>query len=164
VVRKPREIKRIEFSIDELTSVVASMEGLAVAGDGWINLLPKINDDDERPSVLGFFTLFSGGGTGVTMCTWIPASRERRGRNQPSIGITHATGRRVVAQLGLLGFPVPATWFVEQDHPRRGLVMRVPADEPNEEVLTWALRATEVLSVAGPIRAWWADMYLPTPS
>jgi hypothetical protein len=163
VVRKPREVKRIDFSVDELTTVIASMEGLAVAGDGWINLLPKINDDDERPPPLGFYALFSGGGTSVTVCTWVPANREHRGRNQPSIGITHATGRRVVAQLGSLGLPVPATWFVEQDHPRRGLVIRVPADAPNEEVLTWVLRATEVLRAAGPIRGWWADIYLPAP-
>jgi len=164
VARRLRQIERVEFSLDELRRLVASMARLAEAGDGWINLIPRIGDEDERPTSLGFFTLFGGGATGVTMCTWIPGSRQRRRDRQPSLGITHVTGRRAVAQLRSLAVPIPETWLVEQDHPRRGLILRLPCDEPHEEVLVWALRAVSALSGPRPIRGWRADIYLPAAS
>ena len=139
------------------------MNRLAGAEDGWINLVPRIADIDERPTSLRLFTLFSGNGTGVTMCTWVPGSHDRRGRTQPSLGITHVTGRRVVAELRALEVPVSETWIVEQDHPRRGLVLRVPLDEPNEAVLAWSMCAVAALA-SGPIRRWQADIHLPATS
>jgi len=154
----------VEFSVDELTQIVACMERLAIAGDGWINLIPRIADDDERPTSIGFFTLFGGGGTGVTMCTWIPGSHDHRARIQPSLGITHATGHRAAAELHSLAVPVPETWLVEQDHPSRGLILRVPSDEPHEQVLVWALRAVDALRTSPPIRGWRGDIYLPATS
>jgi hypothetical protein len=164
VARKLREIERVEFSLDDLTQVVACMERLADAGDGWINLVPRITDEDERPTSLGFFTLFGGGGPGVTMATWIPASHDHRGRIQPSLGITQVTGHRAAAELHSLAVPIPETWLVEQDHPNRGLILRVPSDEPHEQVLVWALRAVAALSTPPPIKKWQADIYLPVAS
>jgi len=161
VARKLRQIERVEFSVHELTQLVACMARLAGAGDGWINLIPRIADDDERPTTLGFLALFGGGGIGVTMCTWIPGSLDRRGRIQASLGITHLTGQRAAGRLGSLAVAIPETWLVEQDHPRRGLILRVPSDEPHEQVLVWALRAVGALSAPRPIRRWQADIYLP---
>jgi hypothetical protein len=154
----------VEFSGDKAAQIVAWMERLADAGDGWINVIPELNEDDERPTSLGFFTLFGGGGLGVTMCTWIPAAPDDHGGTHSSLGITHLTGQRAFARLTSLGVPVPGPWIVEQDHPRRGLVIRVPADEPHGEVLMWAMRAAAALSAPLRIRGWRADIYLPTPS
>jgi len=136
----------------------------ADAEDGWINLIPRITDDDERPTYLGFFAMFGGGGMGVTMCTWIPAGQEHRGHVLASLGITHGTGQRAAAKLDSLAVPIPETWRVEQDHPRRGLILRVPSDEPHEQVLVWALQAVGVLSAPRDIRRWRADIYNPTAS
>ncbi len=163
VSRKQRQIERVVFRVDELEKVVACMARLSSAEDGWINLIPRINNDDERPTSLRFFTLFSGGATGDTMCTWIPGSHNRRGVVQPSLGIAHVTGHRVFAGLHSLGVPIPPTWIVDQDHPRRGLVLRVPSDEPDEQVLTWALAAAGAL-IERPMRGWRADVYLPVNS
>jgi hypothetical protein len=141
------------------------MERLAAAADGWINLAPRFTDDDDeddRPTSIGFLTLVGGGSLGVTMSTWIPEITNRRRRVQPSLGIAHVTGHRAIAQLVALAVPVPDTWRVEQDHPRRGLVLRLPSDESNEHVLVWALRAVGALSAPRPIRDWRADVYLPT--
>ena len=154
----------MKFNVDELSLVVVRMERLAGAGEGWINLIPRIADYDERPTSLGFFTLLSGGGTGVTMCTWIPGCHDRRGTTWTSLGIAHVTGHRVFAELHSLAVPIPETWLVEQDHPRRGLVFRVPADEPHQDVLVWALRAVGALISSTPIREWRADIYLPAAS
>jgi len=161
VARKVRQIERVEFSAEEPTQIVACMEQLADAGDGWINLLPKIPSDDERPTSLGFLTLVGGGALGFTMCTWIPARHDDRRHKYSSLGVTHLTGRRAAAELRSSAVPIPATWFVEQDHRRRGLVLRVPPDEPHELVLAWALRAADALSPPRPDRTWRADIYLP---
>jgi hypothetical protein len=165
VLRTPHQIHRIDFRTD-LTPIVARMDHLANAGDGWINLIPKTSDDDddERSTSLGFFALFSGGGIGVTMATWIPGSESGRGRELPSLGISHLTCRRAIAQLFAQSVLIPDTWRVEQDHPRRGLVVRIPADEPLHQVLMWALGAVEVLMGPRPILGWRADVYLPLPS
>jgi hypothetical protein len=56
---------------------------------------------------------------------------------------------------------VPEGWTVEQDHPRRGLVLRPPLDAALAGVLSWTLRAVSALSVTQPSRGWRADVYLP---
>jgi hypothetical protein len=138
------------------------MTELAVAGDGWINLVPRMSeDDDEKPTSLGFLTLFGGGGSGLTMCTWIPAAKDHAPQPRSSLGIAHVTGHRAVTELAERSTAVPATWVVEQDHPFRGLVVRIPVAEPNEAVVTWALRAVGALGTPRPIRGWRADVYLP---
>ncbi len=161
MARKLRQIERLAFRADEPAQIIEYMKRLADAGDGWINLLPNVSSDDERPTSLGFLTLVGGGALGVTMCTWIPASHNDRRRTHSSLGIAHLTAHRAAAQLASSAVPIPATWFVEQDHRRRGLVMRVPSDEPHGQVLEWALRAADALSPPRPERTWRADVYLP---
>jgi hypothetical protein len=138
------------------------MAQLAVAGDGWINLIPRMSeDDDDKPTSLGFLTLFGGGGPGMTMCTWIPGPRDHTAPTPSSLGIAHVTGHRAVTELASRNTAVPQTWVVEQDHPFRGLVLRIPIEESNERVVTWALRAVRALGTPRPIRGWRADIYLP---
>lgn len=165
MARKLRGIEQIKFSPDELTRIVAWMTRLTAAEDGWINLVPRLSDDDddddERPTSLGFFALLGGGAIGITMGTWIPPSHHpRRGLVWPSLGISQVTGRRAVAELNSLALPVPETWRIEQDHPRRGLILRLPPGEAPEKVLAWALRAV-ALCTYRPIATWRADVHLP---
>jgi hypothetical protein len=154
----------VNFAADDVSAVVEWMPRLAGADDGWINPVPRTTRDDERPTALGFFALFSGGGSGVTMCTWIPGGAGRRGPSGPSLGITHVIGRRAVAELLALEIPIPESWSVEQDHPRRGLIVRLPSEEDHGSVLEWALRAAAALSGPDPIRRWRADIHLPIKS
>jgi hypothetical protein len=161
VARKLRQIERVEFTATEHSRLDVFMSRLADAEDGWINLIPKITDVEEKPTSLGFFTLIGGGGTGVTMCTWIPGSHDQGDHDRTSLGITHVTGRRAAAELVALGHPIPESWLVEQDHPRRGLVLTIPSGEPHEKVLSWALRAVGALSAPRQIARWRADVYLP---
>jgi len=155
----------VTFSPTELTEIVRAMAQLDQAGDGWINLIPTIARDDERSTSLSFYTLLSGGGSKITMGTWTPPSSDRSKHPEPRLGITHLTGRRAVAELQALSVPVPGGWFVEQDHRRRGIVMRVPPGEPHEQVLAWALRAVRALSPPSQAFVGWrADIYLPISS
>jgi hypothetical protein len=145
-----------------MDTVTDRMAQLAVAGDGWINLVPRMSEeDDDKPTSLGFMTLFGGGGPGVTMCTWIPAARGQGTATRSSLGIAHVTGHRAVAELAGRSTAVPENWVVEQDHPFRGLVLRIPTEESDERIVTWALRAVRALGTPRPIRGWRADIYLP---
>jgi hypothetical protein len=110
---------------------------------------------------LGFFALFGGGSIGVTMCTWIPGSAAHHGNPLPSLGITHNQSRRVYAELQSGVAVIPDGWQVEQDHPRRGLIIRIPLDEPNGKVLAWGLRAVAALSTSTAPFRWHANVYLP---
>jgi hypothetical protein len=161
VPRKLREVKRLRFYTDALEPVVAFMDQLVDAEDGWINLVPPRENGEEPPTDLRFSALFSGGGTGITMITWIPNRSSRRRAVGQTLGITHRIGHRAVATLAAGGAGVPAAWKVEQDHPRRGLLVHPPAHEATEPVLTWALRAVDVLEAPRRLTSWWADVHLP---
>jgi len=156
-----RHVERLEFSSDATSEVVAYMAELTNAGDGWINLLPKLTEDDES-TTLGFFTLLGGGSTGVTMCTWIPDHRDGRSQGTARVGITHNLGHRARGHLQSLAIPIPESWRIEQDHAKRGLVLQVPDGEPLDRVLAWAIRAVGGLSPANHNTRWRAEVYLPT--
>ena len=152
----PHRIERLYFSSAAPTSLLERMEELAAAADGWINVLPKPDDDRAIRTSLGFLALLGGGASGLTMWTWIPRDQSRRDRLTTRLGISHVKRCRAATIVP----PVPLGWRVEQDHPRRGLVLAVPPEEAHAAVATWALRATEALS-ARPVIAWRADVYLP---
>lgn len=138
------------------------MAMFASAGDGWVNLVPKPPDDETSTSTsLGFFAMFNGAGPPITMCTWLPPGRDRRAREQTRLGITHTSGQRALPQLLAVAIAVPERWEVAQDHPRRGLVLHVPCDEPHTRVLAWALRAGAALSPARRVELWRAEVYFP---
>lgn len=162
VARRPRQQKTVFFRADDLTPVTNWMAELAIAEDGWVNMVPRMSDDeDDQPTSLGFLTLFGGGGAGLTMCTWIPGRRDQTLRSPSSLGIAHVTGHRAVAELASRNTAVPESWVVEQDHPFRGLVLRVPSEESHEVVASWALRAVRALGTPRAIRGWRADIFLP---
>lgn len=142
--------------------VVACMTQLAGARDGWINLLPAIVDDEDAPKVpTGLSALFGRWNPGITMCTWVPAGEDRRGRDPTRLGIVHACGRFATARLRSQDLAVPATWFVEQNHPERGLVLRVPSDTLHEALLDWALRAGRALCTVRLTGKWQAEVHFP---
>jgi len=164
VARKLRQVERLRFGPDDPRTVVSQMDRLAAAHDGWINLVPWTAGEEEPETSLGFFTLLGGDRANVTMCTWIPAKDEGRAQGMEHLGITHGAGSRARAELSSQGIALGASWFVEQDHPRRGLVVRIPAGEPHAELLGWTLRAVAALSGPVPPPRWIAEVHLPTSS
>lgn len=158
-------IEQVRFGPDDPSRVVAAMTRIAAAAEGWVNLLPILAGEDaeadgDRPTALRFMTLFSGGGPGLTMGTWVPAAPGQRGRERASLGLSHRAGRRAVAELAARSVAVPEGWVVEQDHPRRGLVLRPSPEASPDAVLSFALRALAALAPAG-VRSWRADIHLP---
>jgi hypothetical protein len=78
----------------------------------------------------------------------------RKDVERDSLGIQHSTGPKVVARLASLDLPLPQGWRWQQDHPRRGLVVRVPADVAHAVQLDWLLRAGAALSIV-PLTGEW---------
>lgn len=156
-----RPVEHIEFTPADTSAVVGRMATLRAAADGWINLLPGVDDAEVAPpSAQGpLASMFGTGRTDLSMATWMPAHPGRRA-TPASLGIMHATGR-AVPLLRQAGLEVPVGWRVRQDHVRRGLVLEVPEDADDTEVLSWSLRATATLCPMPTTGSWQADVHLP---
>lgn len=153
----------IEFRPEGPEQVLEWMDRLSAAGDGWINLLPGVDEDEaEEPTSPGAFAaLFGPSQAPVTMCTWMPARPGRRGSEEVTVGIMHPRGRFAVRQLEELGIPLPGGWRVRQDHARRGLIVLAPRQASHASVLGWALRAGAALAMVPLTGSWQARVYQP---
>lgn len=151
--------QELEFRPEDPGVVVAHMERLSARHHGWLNLQPGIRDEDAPPPPTSLGLIFAVSTHEVPVCTWVPGRVGRHGVEPDSIGIEHATGTRVVARLAGLDVPVPEGWRWTQDHPRRGLVLRVPAGTPCAEQLAWLLRAGTALSAVPLTGDWRALVY-----
>ncbi|HEY3943315.1 MAG TPA: hypothetical protein VGL60_12655 [Acidimicrobiales bacterium] len=168
-----------EFRADEPSPILARMDLLGRARDGWINLVPSIEpggpEDSEPPAGPGQgprITLAAVLGSptppAIPLCTWMP-SPPGRGRGSAggaggsSIGILHARGRPVMPLLRAEGLDPPGSWRVRQDHQRRGLVVLVPAAAEPSEILAWTCRAGGLLCDVRPTGWWVATVFAPHP-
>ena len=150
----------LEADWNGLGPVVARMDELADRQAGWVNLQPGIDPEDAPPASPGLFGVFSGRGPIVPVATWTAPAAGRRGPPEAEqVGIQHPAGGRAAAVLAEGGLPVPDGWRVLQDHPRRGLVVAVPAGTRHEVVLDWLLRATARLSAVPVTGRWRATVH-----
>ena len=124
----------------------------ASPGTGWINFDAGVDKDVPVPSRSLLGNVLAARGPDLPHCSWVPEA------NAPtSIGIQHASGTRALARLANAGMPLPAGWQRLQDHPRRGLVLAVPASaapDDLDELLVWLLRAGHELSTV-PLNGYW---------
>lgn len=148
------------FSPEEPRAVVAAMDRLGADHAGWINLVPEVRDEDVPPEPVGLGTLFSGTIHEIPICTWAPGKVGRKGVEKDSLGVQHNRGTKIVARLATLGVALPAGWRWQQDHPRRGLVVRPPIDLSHGDQLTWLLEAGTVLSTV-PLTGLWEARVRP---
>jgi hypothetical protein len=156
----PGSPERFEFDGGDPSRVVARLEALVAARQGWCNLLPGVvdEDDDRRPTVqMPLAAMFGTRTTGVAMGT-IMAPHGRRS-SFLTVGLLHPRGRRVVAQLAELGFPLGTGWRVTQDHARRGLVVEVPADQDLEALVRWLVGAGAAVCTVPLTGAWQAEVH-----
>lgn len=136
------------------------MQRLRAAGDGWVNLVPGVPQDEvEEPTRTIFSALFGTASPPVTMATWEPPRPHRHGH--VTVGIMHPRGRFAVRQLATAGVEVPPGWRVRQDHGRHGLVVYPAPHAPDHQVLDWTLRGAAALSMVPLTGTWRVRVYLP---
>jgi hypothetical protein len=156
--------EQIEFAPDRLGPVLAHMATMTAASSGWINICPII-EAEHVPPPPGVLSIFGGSIHKVPTGTWMPGKVERSGSvGATRIGLQHSGGPRVVAQLRDLGLALPEGWRVVQDHPRRGLVAKLPAGADDAAVLDWLIRAAGTLCAVPHTGRWRAEIYEQTRS
>jgi hypothetical protein len=156
--------EEIEFLPDQLGPVLDRMAAVTAAGSGWINIRPII-DAEHQPPAPGPLAIFGGSIHKVPTATWMPGKLERSGSiSATRIGLQHSGGPRLAAQLRELGLPLPQGWRVVQDHPRRGLVAKLPDGADDAEVLGWLIRAAGTLCAVPSTGRWRAEVFEATRS
>jgi hypothetical protein len=159
--RTQRSVDRFEFDPADLSRLIEATAWLAAHRDGWMNLLPGVDTPAEPVESPGLFSIFGSAQQPVSMCTWMPPGRGRHALDEVTVGIMHGRGRRVVPDLEAAGFSVPPGWRVWGDHPRRGLVVRIPTTAPDRDVIAWAIGATGLLCGLPTTGSWQAEIYQP---
>ena len=141
----------VEFRLGELDEVVATMTELG-DGSGWLVLQPAF-DAEDAPRRVPSAGMFTGKPLAIApVCTWVPGERTRNGIEHVALGVEHAARRKVADRVD-----VPEGWVVQQDNPRRGLVVAVPPAAPHREVLTWLRDAAGTLTVV-PLNGEWSSL------
>ncbi|MCU1379418.1 MAG: hypothetical protein JWN29_2401 [Acidimicrobiales bacterium] len=133
----------VRFTSDDVGPVLAALDPR-----GWVNLQPDVEDAPPPPPPGWFGSVFSNRGPALPLATWYPGER--------SAGIEHNTGPKLASRID-----VPVGWRVTQDHPRRGLVVRVPAEIADAEVLRWLVDLGEALSAVPTSGQWIAEIHTP---
>jgi hypothetical protein len=150
----------IEFHQDARSPVVTRMVVMAGARKGWVNFTPGLDVDVPPPDRSAMSALFGNKGPEVPLATWSPGD----GRREPAtVGIQHAQGPRVLAQLSDQGIELPEQWRKLQDHPKRGLVCALPQSgnaEQLDETVAWLLGATGKLCRVRRTGEWRALCFL----
>ena len=157
-----RQKKTIEFTPPDVDAVAYELRALRSAADGWINLMPGIDEDasDVHPRA-GLFAFFGNTAAPVTMTTVMPPKKDRTDTEGLTVGIMHPTGGHAVERLAEAGVSVPDGWVVRQDHARRGLLLRTPVAVEEADVVGWSVRAGAALCRADMTGRWRAVVYLP---
>jgi hypothetical protein len=155
---RPGPVESFEFSPAEPGVVLAHMDRLSAVHQGWINFNPGVREEDVPAPPGAFGALFGSNIHDIPICTWVPGAMGRKGAERDSLGIQHSAGTKVVAHLATLGLPLPTGWRWQQDHPRRGLVVRVPTDVSHAVQLDWLLRAGAALTIVPLTGEWEAQV------
>jgi len=95
----------------------------------FINISPGVDADDVPPRS-SLTHLLGNRGPTVPLATWTPGE----------IGVQHMAGQRVTRFLAERGLPVPDDWYVVDEHPKRGLVLKTYASSP-ADTLGWLVEA-----------------------
>ncbi len=151
--------EQLEFEVGEYAGVAGRISEREAAGSGWVNLRPVIAEED-LPEPPGFFAIFGNSAHRVPTGTWVAGKRLPDGTAKRStVGLQHSTGPRVARRLAELGLPLPEGWTVVQDHPRRGLVAKLPEGASSLVTVEWLVRAGTVVCAVPVTGRWSADVH-----
>lgn len=118
-----------------------------VDGAVFINISPGVDASDVPPrSALAH--LVGNRGPTVPFATWTPGE----------IGIQHMAGQKVSAFLAERGVPVPDDWYIADESPKRGLVLKTYRSPP-ADTLRWLVAASRALCPLEIVYPWQAVVH-----
>ena len=118
----------VELPDGDITPLLEHVDGAV-----FINISPGVDVHDVPPrSALAH--LLGNRGPTVPLATWTPGE----------IGVQHMFGTRVTRYLAEHGCAVPEDWYVVDESPKRGLVVRT-YESPPEQALRWLVDACRLL-------------------
>jgi hypothetical protein len=157
-VARPPEL--FEFDPAAPAGVLGCIRELQESRAGWINMQPRVDEEDVPSTSTGLLGWISAKGPTVPEATWVPGERKRHGATAAdSIGLRHGGGPRARVALAEAGCPVPARWRILSDHSKRGLVIELPDGADPRQVLDWLISAARVLSPIDLPQRWIAEVH-----
>jgi hypothetical protein len=157
------DVDSFEFTPPAFDRVTGYLHHLTEAGQGWINLLPGVDaDEDERQTTPpGLFSLFSNRQPPVTMATLVPPGRPGgppRGHRRPAAP-DRRQGRGPVGR-GRCRH-ARRTGGCARTTPGVGWSCWPPHGAPEADIIGWAIRAGTALCRKEMTGEWQAVVYLP---
>lgn len=144
---------RFGFRRDDPSLLVDAVRRSVEAGRGWVNAAPVV--DDAPAGARGPASWFSARGPAVPTVTFVAG---RAGRPH-QLGIEHGSGNGAITRLRDAGVALPPGARRRADHPRRGLVVEVPAGCDPVDVVRFLLDAADLLGVVPTDGRWEATHY-----
>lgn len=147
----------VELLRSQPEGLLVVMRQLAAERDGWVNLQAVVDEDetpDAPPARAGLFAFASGRGPTVPVSSWVPGETTRRGQDPDSVGIQHGSGPKALRRLLQAGVVPPEGSSMLSDHPRRGLVLRLPPATDPATVLAFVFAASDVLAAFALPETW----------
>lgn len=145
----------VHFRTDDLHEVIAEIDGIAERANGreWVTISPWV-DPENLPVVSLLRRMFTARGSRVPEATWVPA----HDREPAQVGLLHPTGPGAFERLAELGVRAPSSWIKISDHSKRGLLLAVHPDSSAEDVLAFAIAASEALAAVPTDDRWVAQV------
>lgn len=134
------------FDAHDLASAVALFDRVLEQPGRWANLTFEPIEDEDAPQESPLFGLFAARGPANPLATLMTPKKD--GGYLLDVGLQHRAGTKAASQLRDAELFGPKTARVVQDHPRRGLVLRWPADETTTTLAEWLFPAMRELSRA----------------
>ncbi len=143
---------RLYFNEDTRDALMA-LDAVA-DGRGWVNVLPRVTNDDLPDIHVNFIGWTNHGIPVATFLTVAPRNSEA----QPSsLGILHSGGRlgkdRITTMLE------GAPFAIRQDHSQRGILLVVPPGTPSVQVLDVMCRFSTALCEHEMTGGWRLELY-----
>ncbi|HJM28134.1 MAG: hypothetical protein QF596_08950 [Acidimicrobiales bacterium] len=111
----------------------------------WVNIEPDVDRESVHTGSI-FWRAFSSRGPVIPKFTWVSATTSKSSYQHAQVGLTHPTGNAVLERLKDFHVEIPQGWILEQDHPKRGLVLQLPNQYDAQAVIDFALSSIPVLS------------------
>ncbi|MGC2485141.1 MAG: hypothetical protein WA359_02715 [Acidimicrobiales bacterium] len=143
---------RLYFNEDHRDALIA-LDAVA-GGKGWVNVLPRVADDDLPDIHVNFIGWTNHGIPIATFLTEVPRDGEAQ---LSSLGVLHSRGRIGKDRIREMLEGVP--FAIRQDHSQRGILLVVPPGTPSSQVLDVMCRFSSELCEHEMTGGWRLELY-----